>query len=150
MTGELVGDFANVTERTSVEVVSAAGRIFAGLGFIGGVAGFMYVPGQVKGTEKAFARGDTLGGILGVSGITANVVGSTAGILASIGAFGGVAALSGPFLPIVAVVAGVTGFAIAIGNYFHQKHLHQQDVDKHMDFLRGGVGNGQSYLLPGN
>jgi len=132
--------------------VSSAGlltvsKVLSGLGGLGSVANLLYCAQSVHRAQDSFREGDELGGWLNSASAAGLGVSGVAGIGATVGTLFGVAALSGPLLPAVAVGAAIVGLGAAGWNYFHQKDRHEQQAAEWKRFLQGGVGTGHNYLV---
>jgi hypothetical protein len=147
--GAIAGTVAEVdAAAASAASVSVFARVLSGLGVLGAAANFLYGAKSADAAHKSFADGDVTGGVLSTGAATGFFAGGAAGLAAFIGTTFEVAAVSGPLAPLVALGATLTGFAFALGNYFHQKHRHQEQIDDARNFLASGVGTNRSYLLP--
>ncbi len=143
----LLAGMAGADAEISVTSAARFGAFFEGLSVLGAAAELFYGVESFAAAEAAFASGDTLAGWLNVGAGLSFEVSGAAGIGAFIGATWGVAALSGPLLPFVALGAGLAAFGFVLGGYFHAKHQHDQQISELDDFLTFGVGNGKDYYL---
>lgn len=144
----VIGDGAAAGTEVAASSLFTLGRFFGALGVVGGIAGILYIPGQVKGYEAARDRGDSVGQGLQLGMLLNNSLASTAGIVGGIGAMVGAESLVfTAALPVAGVVFAVVGIGLFIANQIHTRHEHEKDVAAANALIDGGVGNGKEYRL---